>query len=122
LLPDTYAIGMRWEVDEEAVAWLATAPALEWDDANTQKLTKHRITRAEVAAVFARVPYLLGRIVEPAHAEPRWLALGRTATGRRVAVIFTRRAARLRPISCRAMRPNERRLYEERRSQEGGPT
>lgn len=113
---------MRWVEDEEALAWVATAPALEWDDANTRKLTKHRLTRAEVVAVFAGVPYLLGRIVEPAHAEPRWVALGRTATGRRVAVIFTRRAARVRPISCRPMRRNERRLYEERRSQEGGPT
>jgi uncharacterized DUF497 family protein len=84
---------MRWEVDEEAAAWLATVPALEWDDANAQKLRKHRITRAEVGAVLAGVPYLLGRVVEPAHAERRWVALGQTATGRRVAVIFTRRAA-----------------------------
>jgi uncharacterized DUF497 family protein len=113
---------MRWVEDDEAAAWLATAPALEWDDANTRKLAKHRLSLAEVAAVFAGVPYLLGRIVEPAHPEQRWVALGQTATGPRVAVIFTRRKARLRPISCRTMRRNERRLYEERRSQEGGPT
>jgi uncharacterized DUF497 family protein len=29
------------------------------------------------------------------------------------ALIFTRRANQLRPISCRAMRRNERRLYDD---------
>jgi hypothetical protein len=43
---------------------------------------------------------------------------GEDAAGRRLALIFTRRGDRLRPISCRAMRPKERALYEEARRQE----
>jgi uncharacterized protein len=106
---------MRWVEDEEAVAWLATAPALEWDDANTRKLRKHEITPADVESVVRGVPYLLGRIVAPVHPEARWVALGTTGTGRPVTLIFTRRGDALRPISCRPMRRKERRLYEERR-------
>jgi uncharacterized protein len=119
-LCDTYTIGMRWVADADAVAWLATAPPLDWDEANTMKLGKHDLTRADVESVVRGVPYLLGRVVEPVHPEPRWVALGTTASGRPVTLIFTRRSETLRPISCRAMRRKERRLYEERRSQETG--
>jgi uncharacterized DUF497 family protein len=40
-------------------------------------------------------------------------AVGETDTGRRLALIFTRRDEKLRPITCRAMRRNERRFYDE---------
>jgi uncharacterized DUF497 family protein len=110
---------MRWAADAAAVEWLATAPTFEWDDANTTKLAKHGLTPADVEAVFRGMLYLLGRIVEPVHAEARWVALGTTGTGRPVTLIFTRRGDALRPISCRAMRRKERRLYEERRREEG---
>ena len=33
--------------------------------------------------------------------------------GRKLALIFTRRGERLRPVSCRPMRRNERKVYEE---------
>jgi uncharacterized DUF497 family protein len=40
---------------------------------------------------------------------------------RRLALIFTRRSDQLRPISCRPMRRNERRLYDEAKARlEGG--
>jgi uncharacterized DUF497 family protein len=57
--------------------------------------------------------FLAGSIIEPAHDEPHWLLLGETNAGRRLALIFTRRGEMLRPISCRPMRRNERRLYDE---------
>jgi uncharacterized DUF497 family protein len=53
-----------------------------------------------------------GRIVEPAHDEPRYLLLGITSGGRHSALIFTRRGDRLRPISCRAMRKREKETYD----------
>jgi len=52
-----------------------------------------------------------GRIAEPAHEEARWLLLGIDDGGRALALVFTRRGRRLRPVSCRPMRRNERRLY-----------
>ena len=41
--------------------------------------------------------YFAGRIVEPLHNEPRWLALGEDATGRRLSLVFTKRGDRLPP-------------------------
>ena len=53
-----------------------------------------------------------GRVVEPEHAESRYLLLGVTADGRAAALIFARRGDKLRPISCRAMRNKEREAYD----------
>lgn len=64
-------------------------------------------------SLFRRTVFLAGRIVEPAHDEPRWLLLGETDAGRPLALIFTRRGKKLRPITCRAMRRTERRQYDE---------
>ena len=95
-----------------AAAWVATGPALDWDEANTTKLAKHNLTSEEVTSLFHSKVVLLGQIIEPEQEEPRWIALGLTATSRHVTLVFTRRGDCLRPISCRAMRRNERRLYE----------
>ena len=54
-----------------------------------------------------------GRIAEPVHDEPRWLLLGRDPDERPLALIFARRAERLRPISSRRMRRKEQRIYED---------
>jgi uncharacterized DUF497 family protein len=103
--------------DEEMGAWLARFTAgpedFEWDDGNRPKLSKHGVAPDEAEEIFRLTYVLAGRIVEPAHVEPRWLALGRTAAGRLLAIIFTRRGERVRPISCRAMRKDERKVYEQ---------
>src|SRR5256885_16954446 len=71
-----------------------------------------------------------GRIAAPAHRLPRRpyrrtrarrTAMAAARAGRRLALIFTRRGTKLRPISCRPMRRNERRLYDEAKAApEGG--
>ncbi len=109
---------MRLIPDPEAEGWfagLAGKPGdFDWDAGNVEKLTKHRVTCADVEAlVAAEVVVFAGRIIEPMHAEARWLALGRDASGRGLALIFTRRGEALRPISCRPLRRGERRLYAE---------
>jgi len=60
-----------------------------------------------------------GRVTEPAHDEPRCLVLGESERGRKLALIFSRRRERLRPISCRPMRRNERKVYDEAIRQQG---
>jgi len=101
---------MKLVGDPEAEAWLEalSAEAFEWDSGN----------RSKTARSSSR-----GRIVDPVHDEPRWLLLGETNAGRRLALIFTRRGSKLRPISCRPMRRNERKVYDEAKvegsSQEG---
>ena len=112
---DSYNVAMKLVGDPEADAWIEalSVEAFEWDIGNRSKNAKHRVEPSEVESLFQRTVFLAGRIVEPAHDEPRWLLLGETNTGRRLALIFTRRGSKLRPISCRQMRRNERRLYEE---------
>ncbi len=92
--------------------FLAEPESFQWDDGNRLKLAKHRGSEAETESLF-RHPYVFaGRVVEPAHDEPRWLVLGRSESGRRWTLIFTKRGERIRPISCRPMRRDERRIYE----------
>lgn len=113
---------MRLEDDPVVAEWLESLAArkeeFDWDVGNLTKNEKHGVSPVDVEDMFRNVLVFEGEIVEPSHAEPRWLLLGRTDSGRMLALIFTRRGERLRPISCRAMRPKERRRYEDRISEE----
>ena len=108
---------MKLGGDPEAEAWLEALPAgpeaFEWDSGNRSKNSKHGVEPPEVESLFVRTFFLAGRIVEPVHDEPRWLLLGESDAGRRLALIFTRRGDRVRPISCRPMRQDEKRIYDD---------
>lgn len=106
LLPDS-------DLDEWLSELTGAAGQVDWDAGNRSKGQKHGVEPTEVDSLFHRTVFLAGRIVEPVHDEPRWLLLGESDTGRRLALIFTRHGDQLRPISCRPMRRNERKLYEE---------
>jgi uncharacterized DUF497 family protein len=100
--------------DPEIAAWLATGPSMQWDAGNsTKSAAKHGFHAADVESILGGAVLFAGRIVEPAHEEERYLLLGATADGRRVALIFARRGEKLRPISCRAMRKKEKEAYDE---------
>lgn len=108
---------MRFARDDEASVWLrdfvADPENFDWDAGNRLKNAKHEVRREDVESIFYQERSIFaGRITEPAHDEWRGLILGRSEGGRALALIFTRRGSRLRPISCRPMRRNERRLYE----------
>ena len=108
---------MKISPDRSLDEWLGgitgAAEQFDWDAGNLGKNRKHGVEPSEAESLFQRTVFLAGRIVEPAHDEPRWLLLGETDAGRRLALIFTRRGNQLRPISCRSMRRNERRLHDE---------
>ena len=108
---------MRFARDDGASLWLRDfvpdPDSFDWDAGNRTKNAKHGVQSEEIESIFYEEKLLFaGRITEPAHEEWRGLILGRSSMGRLLALIFTRRGDRLRPISCRSMRPNERRLYE----------
>jgi uncharacterized protein len=104
---------VRLVTDPEIAAWLAAPPLLDWDAGNLVKSEiKHGFPTAEVESIFRSPLLFAGRIVEPEHGEARYLLLGVTSTGRRAALIFTRRGDKLRPISCRAMRRVEKEAYD----------
>ena len=112
---------MQLAADPATERWLMGLTGVdhefEWDIGNLTKNRKHGVEPGDIRALIGGHFYFAGRIVEPVHPEQRWLALGEDAAGRRLALIFTRRGARLRPISCRAVRPKERALYEEARQE-----
>lgn len=88
----------------------------EWDAGNERKsLDKHDTSRAEAEQVFLNEPLLL--LSDPGHSliETRYHALGVTGEGRRLQVSFTLRqgGAVVRVISARAMRRQERALYDQ---------
>jgi uncharacterized protein len=107
--------------DPAAERWLlamtGASEEFEWDSGNLAKHRKHDVEPRDIRALIAGDLYFAGRIVEPAHAEARWLVFGENESGRPLALVFTRRGDRLRPISCRPMRRKERALYEEARRQ-----
>src|SRR5438477_11514723 len=106
---------MKLVGDPEAEAWLEalSAEAFEWDSGNRSKTAKHRVEPSEVESLLQRTVFLAGRIVEPAHDEPRWLLLGETQQGTSVGAHLHATWQQARPISCRQMRRNESRSYEE---------
>jgi uncharacterized DUF497 family protein len=114
---------MRLVADPATERWLIGLTGadheFEWDSGNLAKNRKHGVEPEDIRALVGGDFYFAGRIVEPVHTERRWLALGEDAAGRRLALIFTTRGDRLRPISCRMMRRKERTLYEEARRQKG---
>ncbi len=113
----SYTIAMRFVDDPDAAAWLDALEGnledFDWDAGNQTKNRKHGVEDEDIEALLGHPVLLAGRIIQPRHDEPRWLLLGRDQRGRRLALIFTRRGDRLRPISCRPMRRTERQVYEE---------
>lgn len=86
---------MKISPDRSLDEWLGgitgAAEQFDWDAGNLGKNRKHGVEPSEAESLFQRTVFLAGRIVEPAHDEPRWLLLGETDAGRRLALIFTRR-------------------------------
>ena len=80
----------------------------EWDPAkNDANLAKHGIDFPTAARVFDG-PIL--RVAPDRESERRWLVIG-AVSGREIVVVYTERAERIRIISARRARTNERREY-----------
>ncbi len=85
----------------------------QWDEGNIDKnLFKHNVENWECEQIFFNEPLII--LDDPKHSfsEKRWAAFGRTDTGRRLVVIFTKRNERIRIISAREMNKKERKYYE----------
>lgn len=83
----------------------------DWDSGNRGKCCKHGLTIAEIEQVLAGAETLIVPDEKNSSVEPRFLAIGRTATARYAVVIFTPRRrddkSVLRPISARYMHRKE---------------
>jgi hypothetical protein len=84
----------------------------EWDAGNAHKnWRRHRVTQAECEQVLLGRPLVVRPDTRHSDGEQRHFALGQTAAGRRLMVVFTIRGERLRVISARPMSRRERGFY-----------
>ena len=87
----------------------------DWDAGNARKNEKHGVTQIEAEQAFFNDPLFISPDEKHSESEHRYRALGKTASGRLLMVIFTLRRAGtfIRVISARDMNAKERRLYEQ---------
>ena len=77
----------------------------DWDDANIDHISRHRVEPAEVEEAFA------GRHLVMRSWEGRKVLLGRSAAGRYLIVAFIVRDDIVRVITARTMNTAERRRF-----------
>lgn len=84
----------------------------EWNEGNSGKNEKkHGVTDRESEEIFFNKPLVIAQSSKGGP-ETRYAALGKTYASRRLTVVFTIRANRIRVISARPMSRRERKLYE----------
>ncbi|MFQ5743428.1 MAG: BrnT family toxin [Acidobacteriota bacterium] len=86
--------------------------SFQWDEANSRKiLLRHQVTRTECEQIFVSRKLLVADDVKHSGPEPRYHAMGETAAGRRLLVVFTIREEMIRVVSARHMSRRERRWF-----------
>jgi uncharacterized protein len=91
------------------------AAGLDWDSGNRDKCRRHGVSLVEIESIFRRS---VAVFPDPQHSgvERRFKAIGISATGRHIFVVFTLRArssaSYIRPISARYMHRKEIEHYE----------
>lgn len=92
---------------------LVQCVGFQWDDGNAQKnWLKHRVHQTECEEVFFHEPLIVGGDESHSQKQRRYYALGRTAQGRKLTIIFTIRKDLIRVISARDMTKTETQNYE----------
>lgn len=88
----------------------------DWDDGNRSKCERHGVSAAEIEALFDQ-PVLIVPDETHSRGEARLRAIGKTARGRSVFLVFTLRERDgerlIRPITARFMHRKEVASYEE---------
>lgn len=94
--------------------FLAGLEEFEWDAGNADKNWRHhQVRQGEAEQALLNRPVVLTDDVKHSQTERRFLALGRTDSGRHLSIVFTTRGSRVRVISARPMSRAERRVYGE---------
>ncbi|MBI4887395.1 MAG: BrnT family toxin [Acidobacteria bacterium] len=92
--------------------FLAGLEGFEWDAGNSDKNWRnHGVRQAEAEQVLLNRPVVFTADLTRSWTEARFFTLGRTDSGRHLAMVFTTRGTRVRVISARPMSRAERRAY-----------
>ena len=96
---------MQWDA--------AKITGFDWDTGNqTKNAEKHAVSCDEAEQVFLNAPVKVLPDPEHSKTESRFHAFGKSDEGRYLTIAFTIRGSRIRVISARPMKRNERRFYE----------
>ena len=87
----------------------------DWDDNNAGHIARHNISTSEAEEVLLDRERMLVPGKRAESGESRHLAIGSTESGRVLAVVFTRRASRIRVVTAREAGESERRRYRRQR-------
>lgn len=71
--------------------------SFDWNEANTAHLARHRITPMEAEELFRNEPQIRGYDI--VNDESRWTAVGATNSLRVLAIVFTVRDGKIRPVT-----------------------
>jgi uncharacterized DUF497 family protein len=85
----------------------------QWDAANIDHIGQHGVSPEEAEEAYLD-ERRRGMPVYPHPKEQRWGLLGRTAAGRHLFLVYTRRAGDVRIISARDATTTEKRQYRKR--------
>jgi uncharacterized protein len=88
-----------------------SAALFDWDDANRRHLARHAVSPQQAEQCYRNDPLILK--LQSVHAELRYLALGETDAGRRLAFVFIIRSGRVRFVTAYPMSPQQQEIYEE---------
>ncbi|KKQ25026.1 MAG: hypothetical protein US40_C0004G0064 [Candidatus Roizmanbacteria bacterium GW2011_GWC2_37_13] len=87
--------------------------AFEWDKGNIDKsYQKHGITPNEAEEIFLDENLKISRDVKHSQKEERLIALGVTLNGKKLFIVYTVRAEKIRIISARLMNKKQKNYYE----------
>lgn len=92
---------------------LEQCTGFDWAGGNLDKnWLLHQVSTAEAEETFFNRPFIVAPDAKHSRQEQRFAALGVTARGRRLTLVFTVRGTLVRIISVRDMSRQERRMYE----------
>jgi uncharacterized protein len=90
---------------------LKDAKGFQWDCGNLPHCQKHGMKPDEIESVFRGGPRIAPHWMHSS-SEDRFVAIGRTKSGRAAFVVFTLRGDLIRPLSARYMHVREIIRYE----------
>ena len=91
---------------------LHSVSEFKWDDANIAHIARHNVSPEEAEDVFFDKNNVIDDDDKHSTFENRFIIIGKTADGRLLYQIFTRRGDRIRVISSRDINKREVKLYE----------
>jgi len=89
----------------------------DWDRGNRDKnYQKHKVSFKEAEDVFFNRPLKVFKDKKHSQVEERFIALGKSDSGRKLFITFTIRRNKLRVISARDQSRKERKIYEKKQT------